>query len=345
MATFKDILGHEKEIDMLKRAVKGGRVAHAYLFAGPSGIGKRRLAYTLAAALNCSLDGGGAGLFGVADDGLPCGVCEDCRLIEGKTHPNIIEVFPVDRDGKGADDGLIRVEQIRELAGALNYRVERGKKVAIVEASDKMMPAAANAFLKTLEEPPPSSVIILISARPTELLPTILSRCQRINFKPLPEGIIKGFLTGEKGFGGDDASVISRLCAGSLSSAIRYAEERVHERWGAVALGLKGLKSETFDVLKFAEELSKRDDIEDVLEFLKTWCRDKLVCLEGAGELMVNRGMDGVARGGGDRALSLIESFEMIEEARRSVMPPRYANKQLTMEALLMRLAGNGAFQ
>ncbi|MBI5344988.1 MAG: DNA polymerase III subunit delta', partial [Deltaproteobacteria bacterium] len=343
--------GHTKEIEMLKRAVAAHRVAHAYLFAGPAGTGKRRVAALFAAALNCFQS---KGLFGGdAGEGNPCGSCLDCSMIEGNTHPNIMEIWPVDKNWKRADDGLIRIEQIRELQGSLNYKVERGRKVAIVEDADKLMGQAANAFLKTLEEPPPDSLIILISARPAELLPTILSRCQRINFRPLSEDLIKDFLIQEKGLNGEDASVISRLSAGSVSSAVRCASERVHETWNEAALRLKGLKAaDTYGVLRFADEISKRDDLDDLLEFLKTRCRDHLVLHEGAKHLTVtqglapdrfNQGLEGPAGGNEARALALIESFAMIEDARRSIMPPRYANKQLTMEALLMRLAGNGA--
>ncbi|MBI5810144.1 MAG: DNA polymerase III subunit delta' [Deltaproteobacteria bacterium] len=344
MATFKDILGHTKEIEMLKRAVAADRVAHAYLFAGPAGTGKRRVAYLLAAALNCSQS---KGLFkGDAGEGSPCGACVDCSMIEGNTHPNIMEIWPVDRDGKRADDGLIRVEQIRDLQGSLNYKAGGGRKVAIVEDADKLMGQAANAFLKTLEEPPPDSLIILISARHSELLPTVLSRCQRINFKPLPEDMIRDFLIREKGLNGEDASVISRLSAGSLSSAVRCASERVHERWNEAATRLKDLNAtDTYGILKLADEISKRDDLDDLLEFLKTRCRDHLVLLTVTPGLALdsfNQGLEGPS-GGEAMATALIESFAMIEDARRSIMPPRYANKQLTMEALLMRLAGNGA--
>lgn len=323
---FSDIFGHTREITVLKRSVAGGCVAHAYLFAGPEGVGKRLAAMAVASALNCSARGG--------EDNDPCGGCADCRTIAVGTHPNVMCVEP--------SDGVIKIERVRELQEMLRLRVERGMKVVVVDGADRLHPAAANAFLKTLEEPPPGSVIILLSSRPSELLPTILSRCQRLNFRPLPEEAVRDFLVSEGGVDEEVAVVAARLSGGSVSRAERYIDAEWYERRKEVLDLVAALDpGDSYSILAAAEELSKRDDIEEVLEFLKTWLRDRAVSLAGESRLVVNADMASRLDPGVDFR-SLWDSFVSVERARREVTPPRYGNKLLVMETLLMRLALNG---
>ncbi len=334
---FKDILGHTREVEALKKAILNNRVAHAYLFSGGSGIGKGCVARAFTAALNCK-----------TQDAFGCGACEDCQLIENSTHPNLVEIGPTDKDGERSENGLIRIARIRELQGAIKYRIDRGKKVAIVEAADTLVPAAANAFLKTLEEPPSDSVIILISSRASYLLPTILSRCQRINFRPLPQTVVKDFLVRREGLSSEEAEPASRLSAGSIPRALEYAGSGLHEKRREIAGCLTALGHEdTGGLLKLAEELSKRDDLTEVLELMKVWCRDLLVSSEGAAQLAIDNDAPGVAKGGAGSTRSagtgdLLKAFSLIEQARYDTTPPRYGNKQLAMEVLLMRLAECG---
>ena len=335
---FDNIAGHAKEKSILWNSIQNGRVAHAYLFAGPDGVGKRALAREFAKALNCSGTGTLAG-FGA---GMPCGECTDCHAIDSLSHQSVLELQPTDKDGTAAPDGLIRIAQVRELQETLRFKVERGSKVAIVEAADKLMPAAANAFLKTLEEPPPDSVIILVTSKPSEMLPTILSRCQRVSFRPLPDAVVRDYLVSERGMAVDDAGAVARLGAGSLGRALAFSDSGIAQVRKAVMEKLRGLRrDDTFAALKLAEELSKREDLEDVLEFLKTVCRDRLVSLEGAPELAVNSDLGALSAG--VRSSALMDSFSMIEEARYNTTAPRYVNRQLAMEALLLGLAASGA--
>lgn len=337
---FDNITGHAKEKSILWNSIQNGRVAHAYLFAGPDGVGKRALAREFAKALNCS----GTGMLAGFGPAMPCDECADCHAIAALTHQSVLELQPADKDGEAAPDGLIRIGQVRELQETLRFKVERGMKVAIVEAADKLMPAAANAFLKTLEEPPPDSVIILVTSRPQELLPTILSRCQRVGFRPLPDGVVKDYLVSERGMTGADASAVARLGAGSLGRALSFVDSGLTETRKVVIEKIRGLRrDDTFGALKLAEELSKRDDLEDVLEFLKTVCRDRLVSLEGAPGLIVNSDLGVLSAGADVRCSALIDSFSMIEEARYNTTAPRYVNRQLAMEALLLGLSASGA--
>lgn len=325
--SFKDILGHTKEISVLVNSLGANRVAHSLLFAGPAGVGKRLVALEFARALNCRNFSGDS-----------CGECADCALFDSSTHPNLILAWPADKDGQATPEGLIRIERVREIQNSIKYRVERGKKVVIIDSADRMMTAASNAFLKTLEEPPADSVIILVTSRSSDLLPTIISRCQRMNFRPLSPGVIASFLGKKTGLPAADAHEAARLSGGSFSKALSYAEEGEYGKKREIALAVDGISpADTDEALRLASELSKRDDLADVLEFLKTWYRDRLVGLTGAEGLMVNAG---VSTGVSADPRRIIDSFSMIERARRDIMPPRYANKQLVMEGLLMDLAG-----
>lgn len=324
--SFKDIIGHSKEISILVNSLSTGRVPHALLFSGPEGVGKRLVALALARALNCSSFS--------ADS---CGVCRDCALFDSGTHPNLLLSGPTDKDGQPLPEGLIRIERVREIQNSLKYRVERGRKVVIIDSADRMMAAASNAFLKTLEEPPPDSVIILVTSRSSDLLPTIISRCQRMNFRPVPAGAIAGFLVKKTGLTASDAEEAARLSGGSFSKALGYAGGGEYRKLREVAQEVSAITTADTDVaLRLASELSKRDDLAEILEFLKTWYRDRLVGLTGAEGLMVNAGAGGAPAD----PRRMIDSFYMIERARRDIMPPRYANKQLAMEVLLMGLAG-----
>jgi DNA polymerase-3 subunit delta' len=340
--SFQDVLGHSKEISILKRAISSGRVPHCYLFAGPEGVGKRLTARAFAKALNCETPAGG--INSVEDRVDSCGVCTSCRQIDEGSHLNLVRVEPV--------LGVLRIDQVRELQNALKYRVESGQRVAIVDGADKLMKGAANAMLKTLEEPPANSIIILITSRPAELLPTILSRCQRVNFRPLPEETVLNVLIntfGEGELATEEAATIARFSGGSLARAlevVRGGEQA--RRKGFLERFLRLTPGDGDAILGAARDLSKEEDIEEALEFLKTWYRDQVVFNEGAEGLIVTSGVTGGVMGqagdiGGQGFERLIRSFELVEEARRNITPPRRANKQLTMEVLFFELLGAAA--
>src|SRR3990172_7806680 len=168
---LKDIIGQEKAITILRRTLSRGRVSSAYLFTGESGIGKRLAALNFAKVLNC---------LSPVDDQQPdaCDACDSCRKIDAGSHPDLVTVSP--------EKDEIRVDEIRALEDTLSFKPFEGrKKVVIVDDADRMNQSAANAFLKTLEEPPDESLIILVASNPDRLPETIRSRCSRIRFAPL----------------------------------------------------------------------------------------------------------------------------------------------------------------
>jgi len=322
---FKNILGHEKELNILKNAISGGKVAHSFLFSGPAGVGKKLTALTFAGALNCRNFNGEA-----------CGACRDCRMMDAGSHPNIQIICPTDKDGDETPEGLVRIDRIREIQNALRFKAD-GKKVVIVDGADRMQPAAANAFLKTLEEPPVGSVIILVSAHAAELLPTILSRCQKINFRPLPEGVIADYLSRQKGLDRNSAEMMARQSCGSISVALRSLDD-AGERKELLERFIRIAPGDIEGTLRLAEELSKRDDLEGILELIKVWYRDLAVSTLGEARLAVNPVAAEYAAREAGRVQAPWDFFLLVEGARRDIMPPRYANRQLTMEALMLRL-------
>lgn len=188
---LKNIIGQDKTVNIILKTLSRGRVPSAYLFAGESGIGKRFTALNLAKAVNC-LKGRDA-LSVLRDElnrdthySLPitgydldaCDECISCRKIDSNNHPDFLLVSP--------EKGEIRIDEIRAVEEALLFKPYEGrKKVVIIDDADMMNQSAANAFLKTLEEPPDESLLILVAANPDRLPETIRSRCSRLNFKPL----------------------------------------------------------------------------------------------------------------------------------------------------------------
>ena len=161
--TFDQILGHARQKEILSRSLASGRLAHAYLFSGPDGVGKRLMALALARAIVCHEQRG-------------CGDCQACRKIDHRNHPDLHVLEP--------DGNSIKIEQVRSLQKGLNLKpLEAPRKICLIEAADSMTLGAANALLKTLEEPPPYVLFIFATTEPNKVLPTILSRCQRFDFR------------------------------------------------------------------------------------------------------------------------------------------------------------------
>lgn len=204
---FRDLVGHRRLIALLSRAVARGTLPPSLIFAGPSGVGKKRIALATAAALNC--------LQPVTDgDGIDaCGTCAACARIARGIHPDVIVVEP-------GDTGAIKIEQVRDIVDRAAYRPFEGRRRAvIVDEADALLPAAQNALLKTLEEPPPSSVFILVTARPDMLLPTVQSRCPRLRFRPLGPAEIADALI-RLGRSESEARAAAAVADGSVGHAL-----------------------------------------------------------------------------------------------------------------------------
>jgi DNA polymerase-3 subunit delta' len=179
---WSSILGHDRWIESFRAAQRRGRLAHAYLFVGPDGIGKRLFARELAKALLCENPPAEPPL-------TSCGQCPACQLVDADTHPDFFQV------GKAEDANELQIDILRDLNERFGLKAGRAHgKVAIVDDADDLNEEAANCFLKTLEEPPPRSLFVLIGTSLDRQLPTIRSRCQTIRFAPLPAQLVTQIL-------------------------------------------------------------------------------------------------------------------------------------------------------
>ena len=172
---FRDIAGHHRLVELLARSIAAGTLPPSLLFAGRAGVTRRQTALAVAQALNCpnaQLTADGRGQPRVD----ACGVCPSCTRIHRGVHPDVVLVEP-------GDTGAIKIDQVRDIVERSAYRPFEGRRrVVVFDDADTLMAPAQNALLKTLEEPPSSSVFILLTARPDVLLPTVLSRCIRLWF-------------------------------------------------------------------------------------------------------------------------------------------------------------------
>ncbi|MCC7418276.1 MAG: DNA polymerase III subunit delta' [Acidobacteria bacterium] len=230
---FRDLIGHRQIVALLARAVAHGSLPQSLVFAGPSGTGKRLAAIATAQAANC---GGARAASALAVDA--CGICPACVRIARGVHPDVPILAP-------GDAGHIRIDDVRDAIGRAAYRPFEGRRrVVIIDEADALVDAAQNALLKTLEEPPPSSTFILVTARPDLLLPTVRSRCQRLRFGPLGAEDIAAALMA-RGVAEPEARVLADAAEGSLGRALaasagelgeaRRVAQRVLERSAAAS--------------------------------------------------------------------------------------------------------------
>jgi len=210
--TLRDIVGHRRLKRLLMRAVHSGSLPQSLVFAGPEGVGKRQTALALAQALNC--------LNPAADgEGLQdaCGTCASCGKIGRRLHPDVVLVEP--------DEGAIRIEQVREATGRTAYKPFEGRtRVTVVDGADLLNEHAQNAMLKSLEEPPARNVFVLVTSRPSLLLPTVLSRCCVLRFAPLAPADVAAALAGRHGLSERDALAAAALSGGSLGRALQLGD-------------------------------------------------------------------------------------------------------------------------
>ncbi len=339
-----DVTGQTRAIDALKSALAGGSVHHAYLFGGPEGVGKELAAVGFAQALGCKEE---------PQNG--CGKCSHCVRVAKRNHPDVMWILPEEEqvarklagrsDFAGTPSRAIKVEQIRKLQERLALRsLEGGKKVAIIGSAHAMNEPAQNAFLKTLEEPPPETVLILIASAADELLPTLRSRCAKVHFGALPVDFVASFVQKERRLDVETARLVAVMGGGSLSRALYVNTERLARRRELIERFESLPGNDARPILRFSEDFGgARDDAEDALRILQLWTRD-LALVKADGGFLANQDLLPLAQEVSGRLSegALHRRHELIEEAR--VALTKNGSPRLQLERLLILLgAGSGA--
>jgi DNA polymerase-3 subunit delta' len=312
-SSFFSLVGQEQARTILDRIFASGRLAHAYLFRGPDGVGKKRAALLTAARLNCAAPG---------DNGA-CGNCPSCRKLRSGNHPDVVVV--------SAENGTIKIDRIRDLCRSLAYPpYESEMRAVIIEDVHTMTPEAANSLLKTLEEPPPRNLLILTAESSRELLPTIVSRCQAIPFYGLAvETCARVVLQQCPDLGSEEVLLLAELAGGSPGTALLLQQKELLAVYHRVRELLAGETLEATDtvtaLLETAATLAAlKEDLPLVLGLLRIWIRDQMLADERGAQL---------------HRLRL--NLSAVEEAQRQL--DRNCNRVLICEVLLFNLQSPGA--
>lgn len=363
---WDDIVGHSAVKQSLRRAVEQRNVNHAYLFTGPSGVGKFMTARAFAASLLCGERG--------------CGACNVCRRVLEEKHPDVTVVRPAGKN--------IPVDAIRAMRmDAFRKPVEGARRVYIVKDADRMWEEGASTMLKVLEEPPGDVVFVLVTASPAAMLPTIQSRCQEVRFSNVPVEELKAYLVEQGRASPDRADLVARLSGGVLGRALDWCDQpwrisrrdhvvrtaralrradlnRVLEMSGElfreVRAPLDGLagecqerKGELADgsldqvvarrlARELDEELKRRQlqeelrGVKEILSALSWWYRDILIFREGCGSLLVNRDLEHeiAEEAGALPTGKLLRCIELIEESMKAA--EQNVPAQLNIESTLL---------
>lgn len=338
---LNSITGQEKPLARLYAMFIKNTVPHAMLFSGAAGIGKTDAAIWVAMAFNCR---------GITPENRSpsetssqlamnfCKTCDSCKKILSGNHPDFIQITP--------DGNFIKISQIRDLCSTLLLKpYEADKRIVIINEAEAMNKEAANALLKVLEEPPANTFFILTSSSPSDLLPTILSRCQNIRFNPVSDENIRLYLNNHYNISEETAKIISAMSDGSLKKAISLAtDSRLLEQYLSRRLWLidefTALKSQSLSrCLLFAEKLAeKKEELAGLLEVLLTYTRDIILNKFNNKDIINHDLADNISR---QSELFSVESLltitDLIQEAIKDIKAN--ASLRLTLELLVIKIA------
>jgi len=333
---FRDLVDQAHAIMLLRTAVRSARVSHAYLFAGPAGVGRLDAATAFAQLLNCERPDG--------EDA--CGQCRSCRRIAEGLHPDV-RVVDVERglllDPQDKTKTVIGIDQVRALRHEVSFAPLEGRyKVYILAGADRMQAEAANSLLKVLEEPPPQVVIILIAETTVPMRMMTTSRCQLVRFSLVPGPAIEQALIQRLGIDPGRARFIAALAGGQLGRAMMWARSAEALEWRDQVLDLLE-RLETADPLErmdAAEAFSKeRDRVADLLDAALFWYRDVLVYQETREEkhlINLDRKARIAALAGAVSGPALSHRISVVEEAKEALR--RNVHPRLLLENLFLRL-------
>ena len=318
---FEDILGQESAVTQLQKALQGGRLAHAYLFHGPRGTGKKLAALKFTKALYCA----------AASDGA-CEACAACRRIANRNHPDVLLVEP--------EGAAVRIDAVRMIQNRLSFKpYESERTTVIIDGCETLSLPASNALLKTLEEPPGNALLLLLAGRKEALPPTIMSRCRLLPFRPLAPQHIATLLC-RRGVEAGAANAAALLAEGSMEAFADADPARMlARRQAAYDLLSDTLTARDPGLFARARQLAgKRDQCEELMRWFELLCRDMVMLKAAPAVPLHNQDM---RAGLTELALPLtrdrlLDTCDLIEQLRRHIA--MNVNPQLVFERLLIHL-------
>lgn len=318
------IVGQGPAITLLQRALGLSRVAHAYAFVGPPGVGRRRTALAFAQACLCPRGG--------------CGGCLACRRVAAGQHPDLMVIAPTPPKENPRGAPSLRITDVREVEHwAALAPFEGARKVFVLDDADRLTVQAAEALLKTLEEPPPRTLLVLVVANVRALPPTVLSRCQIVRFRPLPEPDFAGLLVA-RGADGETARLLARLCRGQIGLALDTDLAALQAR-RAAAVGLLDVPRDRL-AGRLDEAPPDRPAVAAALLAYWLWYRDALCLAAGAdAALVINADRQAELRALAGRASvgTLAEAMRVVKEAWLAL--EANVSPRLCLERALLALA------
>lgn len=320
---FKDIIGHEKNIEILKKSIQSKSLSHSFLFEGEEGIGKKMVALALAKTILCEEEGD-----------RPCNICNSCLKFDSFNHPDFFLIE--------AENEIIKKEEIERLIkNTLTAPFQSKKKIFLIDESHKMNLTAQNKLLKTLEEPPSYINIILISSNSNKLLPTILSRVQNLSFYPVKGEKIVEILMDKYNKKEVQARFIQSFTKGAVGESISLCTDDSFFKNRDIVIKLiddiiKGDLTKIFNSTGFFNE--NKDKIEEILDIFLYWFRDLSIYKElGNSDLLINKDkLQNLSLQSNMKSSKINDIIEKIVQTKTNI--GRNMNYQLSIETMLFSI-------
>ena len=334
------VIGQSRAVELLRRSLNSERLSHAYLFVGQPHVGKMTLAINLAQALNCE------------QAERPCGKCRSCLHIAAGNHPDVQVLSRTTNaaPGEASTNKEISIAQIKEVQRSAALQPYEGRhRVFIIDGAEYLNEESANCLLKTLEEPPPKVLFILLTVNDGRLLPTIISRCQRVELFPLPASVIEQALIEHWKVTPEKARVLSRLCRGGIGWAVCAAQdeslvqERSQKLDELVSLNDASLDQRFAFAARLAAQFAKnRDSVEEMLELWLEWWRDAILTKEGCIQFITNVDKEAILHNHAEcyNVIGIRGFIEAIREAHKQL--EQNANPRLVLEVLMLSIPNKG---